>query len=180
MLLLLLIGITLSVACGQKELDGKGVPLDEGEELQTSEHTEAETIEEPESAGAIEAAETEEVIKAEELSCLAPEGMTLESRIQTPEGYVRLAVEPGSFAEFLRNYPVKEDGSPVLLYDGSEKWNQSVHAAVLALPIEAADLQQCADSVMRIYAEYFYATGQHERIRFHFTNGFSAEYAKWR
>lgn len=91
-----------------------------------------------------------------------------------------MAAEPGSFAEFLRNYPVKEDGSPVLLYDGREKGNQSAHAAVLILPIAAEDLQQCADSVMRMYAEYFYATGQYERIVFHFTNGFEAKYTKWR
>lgn len=113
-------------------------------------------------------------------SIIDPSGMTLESRIQPPEGYVRLTMEPGSFAAFLRNYPVKEDGSPVLLYDGRNKKNQSAHAAVMELPIEAEDLQQCADSVMRIYAEYFYATEQYDKIVFHFVNGFAAEYTKWR
>ena len=108
------------------------------------------------------------------------EGMTLQTRILTPEGYSRVSAEVGSLTEFLREYPLKEDGSPVLLYDGREKGNQSVHQAVLALPIEAVDLQQCADSVMRIYAEYYYQTGQPEKIAFHFTNGFLAEYVRWR
>ena len=117
---------------------------------------------------------------SEEVSYISPEGMTVESRIRQPDGYTRTAAEAGSFVEFLRTFPVKEDGSPVLLYDGREKGRQSVHAAVLELPIAAEDLQQCADSVMRMYAEYFYTSGQYDRIVFHFVNGFAAEYAKWR
>lgn len=111
---------------------------------------------------------------------LDPEGMTLESRFAAPAGYQRTKAVPGSLDEFLRNYPLKEDGSPVLLYDGTLKGNQGDHAAVFALPLENEDLQQCADSVMRIYAEYFWETKQYERIAFHFVNGFCAEYAKWR
>lgn len=42
------------------------------------------------------------------------------------------------------------------------------------------DLQQCADSVIRIYAEYFWSIGAYNRIKFHFTNGFLTEYEKWR
>ena len=115
----------------------------------------------------------------EESLFIEPAGNTLETRILTPEGYVRKTVEEGSLLEFLRNYSVKEDASPVLLYDGSKKRNQDAHIAVLDLPIENADLQQCADSVMRVYAEYFLASGQPERISFHFTNGFEAPYMKW-
>lgn len=108
------------------------------------------------------------------------EGMTLESRILTPEGYKRVEVAEDSLAAFLHSYPMEEQGSPVLLYDGSEKYNQNVHISVFALPIENYDLQQCADSVIRMYAEYFYATGQYDRIAFHYTSGFLAEYSKWR
>ena len=88
--------------------------------------------------------------------------------------------EEGSLTEFLRTYPLKEHSSPVLLYDGSEKWSQDAHVAVFALPIEERDLQQCADSVMRVYAEYYWSAQKYEKIRFHFTNGFWAEYGKWR
>lgn len=115
-----------------------------------------------------------------EKSLLNSEGMTLETRVQTPEGYTRTAAEEGSLASFLRTYPLKEAGSPVLLYDGREKGNQNAHAAVFELPIENEDLQQCADSIMRVYAEYFYHTGQYDRISFHFVNGFQADYVKWR
>ena len=66
------------------------------------------------------------------------------------------------------------------LYDGTEKGNLQDHVAVFDLPIEEYDLQQCADSVMRVYAEYFWATEKYDRIAFHFTSGFLAEYEKWR
>lgn len=116
----------------------------------------------------------------QEVSLIVPEGTTLETRILTPEGYCPVEAAEGSLAEFLRTYPVKEDGSPVLLYNGQEKGNQNAHAAVLSLPIETEDLQQCADSVMRVFAEYFWSIGAYDRISFHFVSGFLAEYAKWR
>lgn len=54
-------------------------------------------------------------------------------------------------------------------------------AAVFSLPvISSADLQQCADSVMRMYAEYFRQTGQYDKIRFHFVNGFLFDYPTYR
>ena len=123
----------------------------------------------------------EEVQKDQgDVSYIVKEGDTLESRIRVPEGYVRISAEEDSLAAFLRNYPLKEDQSPVFLYNGEQKRNQDAHIAVTKLPLETEDLQQCADSVMRIYAEYFWQTGQYDRISFHFVNGFPAEYVKWR
>ena len=113
-------------------------------------------------------------------SILNPEGMTLSERFYTPAGYERTSVEAGSFGEFVRNYPLQPDGAEVHLYDGRLKGIQSDHAAVFALPIENYDLQQCADSIIRMYGEYFYQTGQYDRMNFHFTSGFPAEYQKWR
>ncbi len=111
---------------------------------------------------------------------LCPDGKTLAERVDTPKGYSRTKAKDASLLHFLRQYPLKEDGSPVLLYDQTAKSNQSSHAAVFQLPIEQEDLQQCADSVMRVYAEYYWHTKQYERIGFHFVNGFYAQYAKWR
>lgn len=116
----------------------------------------------------------------EEYSIIRPQGKTLETRVAVPQGYKRAKCRKNSLAGFLRGYPMKKDGSPVLLYDGSEKGSQDVHAAVFKLPLEPEDLQQCADSVMRVYAEYFWKTGQKERIKFHFVDGFLADYARWR
>ncbi len=114
------------------------------------------------------------------VSYINKEGSDLTTRIRVPEGFTRIDVTDGSFAAYLRSYPLKPADSPLLLYDGSEKANQADHVAIFSLPIENADLQQCADSIMRIYAEYYYSKGQYDQIGFHFTNGFYAEYAKWR
>ena len=120
-----------------------------------------------------------EDLDEQDINVINPEGITLETRFLEQEGYVRISADENSLTEFLRDYELKEDGAPVLLYDGSEKRNQSAHAAVFTLPLEDSDLQQCADSVMRVWAEYYYSTDQYDKIKFYFTNGFLCEYSKW-
>ncbi len=109
---------------------------------------------------------------------LNPQGVNLEKRINTPEGYSRISTS--EFGKFIREYPLKEDGGAVLLYDKREKANQKAHTAVFAMNIGEQDLQQCADSIMRLYAEYLYRSNQAEKIGFHFVSGFYADYANWR
>lgn len=64
-------------------------------------------------------------------------------------------------------------------YNGEEKSNK-VAAAVLSYDVGNKDLQQCADAVMRLRAEYLYKTKQFDALHFNFTNGFNATYSKWR
>lgn len=116
----------------------------------------------------------------ENTSFILSAGQTLETRIKTPDLYERVTDEPDSFASFIRNYPLKENGSSVLTYNGEKKGNQNAHIVIFSLPLEEVDLQQCADSIMRMYAEYFWETKQYDKISFHFTNGFEASYVKWR
>lgn len=113
--------------------------------------------------------------KEDESSLLDNTGMTLETRVHSPEGYMRVSVEENSFAAFLRNFPMKEAESPVLLYNGREKGNQGSHAAVFALSIKDEKLQQCTNSIIQIYAEYFYQTKQYDRLSFHISNSFEGE-----
>jgi len=84
---------------------------------------------------------------------------TLEARFAPPSGAARVAVADGSFGDFLRRLPLKPPGAAVHLYDGSDKPRQDVHAAVVDLDVPPRDLQQCADAVMRLWAEYRYARG---------------------
>jgi hypothetical protein len=84
---------------------------------------------------------------------------TLEARFAPPPGAARVAVADGSFGDFLRRLPLKPRGAAVHLYDGSDKPRQDVHAAVVDLDVAPRDLQQCADAVMRLWAEYRYARG---------------------
>lgn len=116
-----------------------------------------------------------------DFSLITPDGVSLQERIQTPGGYARTVSEDGSFDWYVRNYPMEPDGSPILLYDGRLKSRQDVGIATFSLPvISSADLQQCADSVMRMYAEYFWHTGQYDKIRFHFVSGFLFDYPTYR
>lgn len=110
-------------------------------------------------------------------SFLNKEGMTVETRIMTPMGYERKEKE--GFASYLRNYKLKADEEPLLLYNRSKKINQNNHIAIMTLPLENENLQQCADSIIRIYSEYYYSLKQYEKISFHFVNGFEAQYTKW-
>lgn len=109
-----------------------------------------------------------------------PEGKTLETRINSPEGYKRINTDQGSFLDFTRNLELKKDGSPVLLYNGNLKGNQNAQVAVFTLDVGDGDLQQCADSVIRVYAEYYWSIGDYKSIRFHLTNGFLMDYESWR
>ena len=116
----------------------------------------------------------------EGISIIDPMGDTLETRINVPEGFTRTEEEVQSLGTFLRSFELEPDGSPVLLYNGEEKADQSAHAAVFKLKIGKEDLQQCADSVMRMYAEYFWKTGEKDRISFSLDDSFKADYSKWR
>lgn len=107
-----------------------------------------------------------------------PAGTTLETRIRVPDGYIRTKIEDDSIGAFLRNYEMKEDGSPVLLYNGKPKGRRS-QVAVFTLPLEAEDLQQCADSVMRVWGEYYYARGEFGQIRFTLGDDFTADFSTW-
>lgn len=73
--------------------------------------------------------------------------------IPLPEGYERLQLQESSFGYFLRKQSLKKDKT-VYLYNGQPKYNQSAQYAVLNISVGNKDLQQCADAVMRLRAEY--------------------------
>ncbi|HBV98535.1 MAG: hypothetical protein JL50_20865 [Peptococcaceae bacterium BICA1-7] len=107
------------------------------------------------------------------------EGSTLAERFSPPAGYTRAGAEEGSFGQYLRGLPLKTHGAKVKYYDGSEK-PREVYEAVIDLDVGERDLQQCADAVIRLRAEFLYGKGQYEQIHFNFTSGFKADYATWR
>ena len=104
--------------------------------------------------------------------------MTVVGDIPLPPGYSRVEATPKSFGSFLRNLSLKEDNT-VYLYDGSRKGNQSAQFAVLDVDVGKRDLQQCADAVMRLRAEYLFEAGKHDQIAFHFTSGHLARWTAY-
>jgi hypothetical protein len=105
---------------------------------------------------------------------------TVGSYFLPPPGHTHVPATNGSFGAYLRSLPLKAEGTPVRTYSGALKGRQDVHAAVLDISTGDRDLQQCADAVMRLRAEYLYGSGQQDRIIFHLTNGFAAEWSRWR
>lgn len=108
-----------------------------------------------------------------------PEGKTIQSRFPLPAGLIRVQAGKDSFASYLRTLPLKPHGSPVLYHDGTEK-PPGAYLAVVDMPIGTRDLQQCADSIIRLRAEYLYARKAYSAIAFEFTNGWLCEYTQWR
>ena len=116
----------------------------------------------------------------EEFSFINIDGTNLESRINPPMGYSRIVSKEGELAYFMRNLPLKSSDSPLMLYNEQAKFNQNNHVAIFDLSLGDRDLQQCADSLIRIYAEYYWSLQQYDKIAFHLTSGFYMEYSKWR
>lgn len=106
-------------------------------------------------------------------------GNLITERILPPEGYQRLPQSGGSFGEWLRNFKLKPGNPPVRLFNGTLKGDQSVHVAVLDIDAFQGDLQQCADSVMRLRAEYFFSQNRFDDIHFNFTSGDRVSFSRW-
>ena len=104
----------------------------------------------------------------------------LSRAIAPPKGFERTRVAPKSFAAWLRALPVKPAGSPVLLHNGKQKWLQSAHTVVIDIDTGTRDLQQCADAVMRLRAEYLLHAGRAREINFNDTGAAKPmSFAKW-
>jgi Domain of unknown function (4846) len=99
--------------------------------------------------------------------------------IPTPPGYQRVSEPAGSFGAWLRHISLKKDNR-VHLYNGDLKRNQEAQFAVLDIPVGESDLQQCADAIMRLRAEYFFANKKYDSIHFLSTSGQAMEFSEWK
>ncbi len=107
------------------------------------------------------------------------EATTISARFQPPSGFLRPPDQPGTFDTWLGAVDVLPVGTQVQLYNGELKNRQDVHAAVLDISVGKKDLQQCADAVMRLRAEYWFEQGRFDDIHFNFTNGFQTNFRRW-
>ncbi len=105
---------------------------------------------------------------------------SLIERFPAPKNATLYEANKNTFEFFLQHLPLKEDGKDVQLFNGALKNNQDAHAAILDIEVGNKDLQQCADAVMRLRSEYFFKEKAYEKINFHFTNGFEANFNKWK
>ncbi len=106
------------------------------------------------------------------------EGRTVQTRFNTPPGFERTEVDANSFANYLRQLPLKPSGTKVKYFNGDTK-NKDVYDAVVDMEISNRDLQQCADAIMRLKGEYLYSIKAYDKISFNLTNGFKMDYSEW-
>ena len=98
--------------------------------------------------------------------------------IKLPAGYEKIIAPAKSFHSYLTSIKLKTDKT-VYLFDGSRKANQSAQYAVLDISVGNKDLQQCADAVMRLRAEYFYEQKKYGEIEFYNGRREKINYMQW-
>lgn len=104
-----------------------------------------------------------------------PAGRGCIGEISTPKGFERVAVDAGSIGEYIRRIPLQKRGSHMKYFDGRIAYGQYFGYAVLDIPM-LSSIEQCADAVMRIRAEYLWESGQYGQIHFHSVSGKNQKY----
>jgi hypothetical protein len=123
-------------------------------------------------------AEVGQTLQAGQQQIINEKGSTVKTRFNPPSGFDRNPVGENSFANYLRNLPLKPVGSKVKYFNGDIK-DDFVYDAVVDMDIGNKDLQQCADAIIRLRGEYFYSQKNYDEISFSLTNGFKVDYTEW-
>lgn len=105
-----------------------------------------------------------------------PGGRKTVGEISPPRGFERVAVEDGSFGEYLRSIPLQKRGAHIRYFNGKIAYGQYFGYAVLDVPM-LSNIEQCADAVMRMRAEYLWTNRQFEQIHFHTVSGMDQKYS---
>jgi hypothetical protein len=97
----------------------------------------------------------------------------LDATIAAPRGFARVPLAAGSFGAFLRSLPLLPDGSAVHAHDGRTilAGGDPRLTAVVAMDQGTRDLQQCADTAIRLHAEWLWSRSREGEIGYHFTSG---------
>ncbi|CAA6827344.1 MAG: Unknown protein [uncultured Aureispira sp.] len=104
---------------------------------------------------------------------------SIQNQVPTPSEYKRIPLGKTSFGTWLRGLSLLPKKAKVLLFNGQEKPYQQGAYRVLDIDIGSRDLQQCADAIMRLVAEYHYSKKNYAAIHFNYTSGHSIRFSDW-
>lgn len=97
----------------------------------------------------------------------------LEAAFPVPEGSTR--VHADEFGSWLRGLPLRPQGTPVTTWSGDTVAMPA--ARVVDMALVPGDLQQCADSILRLRATWMRDTGRSPA--FHYTSGWLSKWSDW-
>lgn len=89
-------------------------------------------------------------------------------RFQPPKGFSVVRSDSSSFGYYLQHLPLKPLGTEVKYFDGSIKSAGIIYCSVVDQDIDALDLQQCADAIMRLRGEFLFQQKKYDEIKFNF------------
>lgn len=96
---------------------------------------------------------------------------SIKERFIPPLGYNRIKNSNRSFGSFLQQLELAPFGTKILDFKGNPIPNQNSHVGIVNYDIGNRDLQQCADAIIRLRAEYLFDMKRYEDIEFKFTSG---------
>lgn len=105
----------------------------------------------------------------------------LDGRYAPPAGFKRVDVAPRSFGAFLRSLPLAPAGTKVVDFAGRSLHEDGHHpniAAVVDIDVGTSDLQQCADAIIRMHAEWRYGLGERD-LAYRAVSGQRLAYRSW-
>ena len=101
-------------------------------------------------------------------------------RLPPPRGFTLASAADGSYKQWLRHLPLKPKGTPVRSRDADVilPGRSPVLAGVLDMDVRRN--QECADTVIRLRAEYLRWAGREDQIVFHLTSEGKISWPEWK
>lgn len=104
----------------------------------------------------------------------------LAQRFPPPPGFSRVPLAQGSWGEWLRNLPLRAPGTPVRADDGAVIVPGNAPSLAAVVDLDLLRYQQCADTIIRLRAEYLRQAGRADAISFGATEGSPLKWSEWR